>query len=692
MADISIPGVSDKYKTNDFVDALMKKERIPLTREQESLDRYKEQQNAWRDINQKMSSLRESTKTLYSFENPFNNKIASSSDERAITADAGREASFESIKIDVIKEATSDRFLSAEIDKSLQIPKGKYTFQVGEKTLTFNWKGGKLSEFVSSLNKRGTNTIKASLVGVSSTKSSLLIESLKTGNDNNLIFRDDALTLALNTKLIEKTKKDITEFGSGISEFENPPAEQNKPSVEQDGMPEMTTEKLSYIQDSQRTVVPPRSGLSIKIDPSFHDTESQRVEFSFSLKEVDDITEELNIKRTTRPELPEPGSVTYEQLIMDNRPSETNLPPIPSEPLIPITNSADFYIHNTDGTESKLSTEEFQINPETNEKTINIQLKEYPDAESIVLRNRNTGTTVELSSFAAYDEKKNLGYTPINPISQSGDAVIKYEGITITRPENKIDDVIPHVTLNVHQPTSQTATIDIRPDKDSAKDALIQFVGRYNQVLAEMNILSENKPEIIAELDYLSKDEQDELRSKLGMFQGDFSLSNGKSALRSITTANYRWSENAEITMLNQIGISSRASGGSGSSYNAAQMRGYLEIDEKKLDSALDSNLDQIKNIFGYDSDGDLIIDSGIGYALDKQLTSWVQSGGIIATKNSGLDTKIKASENNIRKFESQLAGKESQLRNKYGQMEGTLNNLNAQANSISNFANSRKE
>ena len=118
-------------------------------------------------------------------------------------------------------------------------------------------------------------------------------------------------------------------------------------------------------------------------------------------------------------------------------------------------------------------------------------------------------------------------------------------------------------------------------------------------------------------------------------------------------------------------------------------MRGYLEIDEKKLDSALDENLDQIKNLFGYDADGDLIIDSGIAYALDKQLTSWVQTGGIIANKNSALATKITASETNIKKLESQLDGKEAQLRQKYGHMEGTLNSLNAQSNTINNYFNS---
>ena len=143
--------------------------------------------------------------------------------------------------------------------------------------------------------------------------------------------------------------------------------------------------------------------------------------------------------------------------------------------------------------------------------------------------------------------------------------------------------------------------------------------------------------------------------------------------------------------MLNQIGISSRASG-NGGGYVASQMRGYLEIDEKKLDSALDEHMDEIKNLFGYDRDGDLVIDSGIGYAIDKQLTNWTQSGGIIANKNSGIDTKIKASEANIKRLESQLASKESQLRNKYGQMEGTLNNLNAQSNTITNFANGGRQ
>ena len=124
MAGVNIPGVSDKYKTNDLVEGLMKVERIPLTREQDTLESYKTQQSAWRDINQKMSSLRDSVKSLYSFDNPFNNKLASSSDEFAITADAGKDAPYSSFKIDVITPATADRFLSKEIEKGETVPEG----------------------------------------------------------------------------------------------------------------------------------------------------------------------------------------------------------------------------------------------------------------------------------------------------------------------------------------------------------------------------------------------------------------------------------------------------------------------------------------------------------------------------------------------------------------------------------------
>ena len=480
-------------------------------------------------------------------------------------------------------------------------------------------------------------------------------------------------------------------FAFFLADFYSPQNEFPVPAVAQSGMPEITSKEVEWDSEENRYILPPRSGLELQLNDEILENPNNRIEFTYSTFETQDITDELNLIRTTRPELQEAGKVTYEDVTVFNDKTQVELPPVPPTLLTPITGETDFYARTADGKETQIKTASLAVDEETGEKTVQVDLKNYPDIQSIVIRNRNTGEAAAVSKFTVYDSKKDLGYEAVHPVSTAGDAIIKYEGITVNRPTNKIDDVIPHVTLNVFNSTEKTATIDIKPDKESAKDALIQFVGTYNQVLAEMNILSENKPEIISELDYLSSDEQESAQKRLGMFFGDSSLRSGKSSLQSIVSGSYRWSENATITMLNQLGISTRATGSSGG-YSASQLRGYLEINEKQLDKALENDLDQIKNIFGYDSDGDLIVDTGIAYQLDRQLGSWVQSGGIIANKNATLKTRIKSSETKIATLERQIDNKEAQLRSKYGQMEGTLNSLNAQSNTISNFANNGKQ
>ncbi|MBQ1832445.1 MAG: flagellar filament capping protein FliD [Treponema sp.] len=683
MADgISIPGVSDKYKTNDLVEALMETERIPLKREEAQKEKYEAQQSAWRDVNQKMNSLKESVKSLYSFENPFSNKLTTSSDEFAITADANRGADFGSFKIDVVQPATADRFLSGNIDRNMQIEKGVYTFTVGDKTVSFNWKGGKLSDFVTALNKRGTNVIKASVIGVSSKEKALLIEALKTGEENRLIFADKALELAKRIDMITETVPESEKLSSDVSGYSTP---STLDLGDQVGIPTLT--KKDVKTDGKTITIPPRNGIEIPIPESAKNYDDGKIEFSFKAEVGDDITDELNFGFST-PNMANPGYVEYRGVTVYNEENETTLETggESSAPLVPVEDNRYVFVKNADGTESELAPENIS-NTDGKTKVV-IPLKDYPDAVSIIIRNSNTGKTIAMTVPETYDSEKGTGFTPNHPIVSAADAIIKYEGITITRPTNDIDDVIPDVTLHLHEKTERTATITVNPDKESAKNALITFVGKYNQVIAELNILTINKPEIVNELDYLTDDEQEDAMEKLGMFQGDFTLTNGKSQLQRITSNNYNYGYDSDITMLNQIGISTNASGRS-SGYNASQLRGYLEIDEKKLDSQLESNLDEIKDLFGFDTDGDMIIDNGIGYLLDKQLTAWTQTGGIISTKTDALKTRIDSSNSKITKLQSQLDDKEASLKSKYSTMESTLNSLESQQTSITNWADS---
>lgn len=680
MAGLNIPGVTDQYNTNDTVEKLMKIERIPLTREQNQLESLKTEKNAWRDINTKLSSLRDNTKTLYSFENPFNSKLTSSTEEYAITAEANRSASLQSFKVDVIQAASSDRFLTDELENDFKVPVGTYTYKVGEKQITFNWKGGTLKDFSNAINKRGNNIIKSSIIGASAGNKSLLIEAVPTGKENRLIFEDDAKTFAFDSGMVDKIKSQTQTFASSQTEI----LPVNK--IEYDEpvyMPPLSLTNTKYDEEKQTATVEPRGAYQVKVPEKILRDTDLHLQFTITQKETEDITPEIN-KTLIQPELPDAGTAEYGGIIISNNLSDTNLnlPPEPPAPLEPVKTNSILYAVMEDGSEKEIP---YTPTEDGKAAQIDVKLSEYPGLKAIAVRNLNTGTSYEISSFTALDPVKDLGYGPKHPVSTADDAIIKYEGITITRSSNKIDDVVPEITLNIHDKTEKTATIAVKPDTEASKAAIIEFVGKYNQAVAELNILSQNKQEIIDELDYLSPEEKEAEQKKLGLFQSDFSLTNIKSNMSSTLAARYLFSDTAEITMLSQLGIATNAGGYSGG-YSQSKLRGYLEIDEKKLDDAISNHLDDIKMLFGYDSDGDLIVDTGIAYKLDKQISAYTQTGGILAMKTSSLDSKIKSSESKISKLENQMAKKEAELRNKYSQMEGSLNSLEAQQNTISNF------
>ena len=680
MAGINIPGVTNQYNTNETVEKLMQIERIPLTREQKTLDSYKAQQDAWRSVNRKMTELRDSVKTLYSFDNPFNNKITSSTEEYAITADATRKATYESFKVDVIQPATADRFLTSELDSDTKVPAGTYTYKINDKSITMRWKGGSLQDFSNALNRRGGELLKTRVIGASKGKKTLSIESQKTGSENRLTFEDDAKTFAESSGMIIRVKPKTIEFGTNRNDYRNIQPE----TPEQERLPQISAANLKI--SGENVVVPPRGGYALSIPETVLGTPGTHIQFAIKKQDATDITVALN-KQESRPVFPDSGTATFKDVTIRNAPIDASLPPEPEKkikPLDPISTSDVLFVKMKDGSEKHISTPGLLSGEETK---IDIPLDDYKNIDSLVIKNRNTGISLSVTSVSALNPSENRGFVPQHAISSADDAIIKYEGITIRRPTNTIDDVVPEVTLNVFDKTEKTATIAVKPDVESAKEALITFVGKYNQSLAEINILSQNKPEIIEELDYLSSDEKKEKQEKLGMFSTDSSLTSLKSAMQTAASANYKFDEDAKITMLSQIGIATNATNYSG--YTPSKLRGYLEIDEKKLDSELEKHLDDVRNMFGYDSDGDLIIDSGIGYKLDKQLTAYVQSGGVFAMKTSSLDARIKSSEQKIARLETQMDDKEAELRTKYGQMEGALNSLESQQNTIKNFSNS---
>ncbi|OQY41027.1 MAG: hypothetical protein B6229_00255 [Spirochaetaceae bacterium 4572_7] len=204
MSDIAIPGFSSDSNTAKQIDNLMKAKRIPLDKMENRQEEYTNLKGIWQDLKVTLSNLSDSSKKLYGFENPFNEKSVNSSNDSILTAKSERNAIDENLSFVVKRLATADKFVSKQLDKEFKIPKGNYTFSIGEKDTVFKFRGGSIDDFVTKFNKKNPDEIRASLIKNSKNTQVMLIESLKTGSENKLVFKNDALTLGVDMGLIEK--------------------------------------------------------------------------------------------------------------------------------------------------------------------------------------------------------------------------------------------------------------------------------------------------------------------------------------------------------------------------------------------------------------------------------------------------------------------------------------------------------
>jgi flagellar hook-associated protein 2 len=238
----------------------------------------------------------------------------------------------------------------------------------------------------------------------------------------------------------------------------------------------------------------------------------------------------------------------------------------------------------------------------------------------------------------------------------------------VTRSDNAISDVIPGVTLNVKSASDKPVTLKVHPDREAVQSAIVAFVGTYNKFMAQLNILTRNDEAIIDEITYFTDDEKKLAKERLGTLQGDSTLNLLSNALQRAASSPYPTKDGRDMILLSQLGIATNASKpGSGQAYDATKMRGYLEIEDETLGKALDEHFDAAKQLFGNDTTGDLIINSGLAYAIDTLAKPYVETGGILSLKTGTIDSQIASDKRDLDSLDEQLASKEADLKQKYG-------------------------
>lgn len=668
MAEINIPGVSSHFNTNKIVEDLMKVEKAPLTKMENRVDELNSEKNLWRGLNTKMNSLSSQCSTLYNYDNPFGERLVHSSNE-AVTATAIRNADLTQHSVRVIQTASADKLISSPIVTETKLSPGHYIFKIGEKKVSYFFNGGTPKNFVDGLNRRAPDLLRAQIIQAKPGEQVILLESQITGAANSIQFEGDAISLAqqigwVQDKVVENTNSS-QKIQIGAYNQSNP---------------------YNISRAAEECLVNPGEQIQIPLALSGEKT------LSLNVKAID-LSKNSTFQQQQRPlEMGVIGSASFRDVTLTN---EVSILPTQggangSNQSIAAENPSellDIIIIGQGGERRIPLTQPIGIS-----QNIQLSSKELNGTfDSIRLYNRSKGLSLLVETVEATDSIEGLNpQKTTQAIENARDAIFEYDGIKLTRSKNLIDDVNEQIAFTLHAPTSTPVSLKVETNKEVIKDKVIEFAYHYNKLIEEMTILHTNDEKVIDELSYLEEGEREQKRETLGALQGDMTIIQIKNRLSQIINNSYDIQSNDQISMLYQLGIGSNLSSYSG--YSAARLRGYLEVDESKLDHAIENNITDLQKLFGYDTNDDFIVDNGVAFLINQYLSSFSKQGGIIDGKMQSYDRQIAQQEKDITNFNERMEKKESDYKRQFGNMEAMYERLKDSSRALDSLGTSKNE
>ncbi len=657
-SSVSIPGVDSKYNTDKLIEKTMEAERTSLERMQESKKSYAKKKEVWNELSSKLESLAQEAKKLYGFENPFQEYVASSSNSSIVTATAQRNAESGTHTVEVEQLASKDVFLSRSLPEDYQIPQGEYGFSLGDKEISVSFDGGDVRAFAKKINNRSKGLVNVRTVKDTPNTRVLVFEGGKPGTQHPLSFNDAAEQLGVDTGMLKRSRKGSRSISPSASNVSA-----NRGEAE-------------AVEISEGTLrVAPQASARMRISPGAQLSGSQQLKIHVRVENLPE-EEEKKPSPPPGPSIPQAGGVELEGIRVENLGPQVELPD-------PEQKEAPKKVETLEVLSINDSVKLPALEESEGEQTLSLAADELPGTiTSIDVNNPNTHRIIHFTGAEVVDPQARGDYVPANPVSTAADARVKVDGVTITRSNNQIEEAIPGVILQPQSAGQGSAEISIDPDIEAIKNAIFNFAGTYNQVLTDVHILTSNKESVIEEISYFEEKEREEAREKLGLFQGETTFMQLRNRLQRIVTAPYDTSEGNRLAMLSQIGISSNASG-FGGGVERRRLRGYLEVNEKELEKALDNSLPAIKQLFGRDSSGDLTVDSGLAYRIHNFAREYTKNGGIISTRVAGIERRIGNTEEDIREEKDDLQRKRQNLKRKYGRMESTIGKMEENSSAL---------
>ena len=274
-------------------------------------------------------------------------------------------------------------------------------------------------------------------------------------------------------------------------------------------------------------------------------------------------------------------------------------------------------------------------------------------------------------------------------------ATITKDGKTYEVVGNKTNNItLDGVTFKFNNVTTEDAQITGKTDFKTIKENIVKFVNDYNKLMEKLNTLITEKrdknymPLTDAQKKELSENEIElwEKKVKEGQLSRDSDLTRIRNAMKSTMSSLVSGTSSS----LKSIGITPV------SDYNGTK-NGTFTIDEDKLTSALESNMEDVMKLFvstGSDNSGS---DKGLLQNLKSVFDTETQTSnsplikkaGIVGSStasNNTLSKQIAKYEEKISRMQTIFSSKQQALYSKYSRLETLMNNLNSQSNYLTSM------
>jgi len=224
----------------------------------------------------------------------------------------------------------------------------------------------------------------------------------------------------------------------------------------------------------------------------------------------------------------------------------------------------------------------------------------------------DSNSSLDWGSFTALDEVRK------RELVAGADASIVVDGVATTSTDNTVDDVISGVTLNLLKADiDTTVTLNIDRDVDAIMEKITAFVDAYNEVAAYIQ-------------QQQSYDEDEEETG--GILFGDGTLSSVKSDLTS-TLIQSVWGVSSEYSMMGLVGIN-------------VDNEGQLSIDTEKLQGYLNTNFNDVKNLFSANGTSNTGTLEYVSHSRDTQTGEYTVNITTAATQSTSTSNNGTVGEN----------------------------------------------